>query len=338
MRDESSIPGSHPEDARLCDADCRVLDALVASGFRVESLEGRDRVRAQRQVDLLSNLEHYRVEASEEERRVSATMSRIEAHSRPLQFPLITPDREMTNPSWMARAASHWRNALTAAAALLVLTSVLVPMLGNMRRASMQQSCLGGLGQVALAMTNYSQSYDNSLPVRYDAAPRGNWLESRVNAANLFHLARAGFTRFEHLTCPGNPYAPDQAQLATLDNWPSSKATSFSYQNVLTMQRARWATAPTMVIVADKSPIVEAAHEGKALDVNTSSSSHRRPWCGVLSQGGQNALLSDGSGLWLNSPMFGNDNIWVPDSCQDRQARLLGDEMPCCEFDSMLIH
>ncbi len=338
MTDDAANSTPAPAGPRLCDADCRVIDALVANGFRAESPEGEDRVRAQRLVALLSMLDRYPFEATDSQQIVAATMSRIRAQSRPLSFPAVATDRDLTNLSWRARAASQWRNVLTAAAALLVLSSVLVPMLGNLRRSSMQQSCLAGLGQVALALTNYSESYGNSLPVRYDSAPHGNWLESRINSANLFYLARAGYATFDQLTCPGNPYAADQKQLDALDNWPSSKATSFSFQNVLTIRRARWATAPTMVIIADKSPIVEAARDGRAIDVATPSSSHRRPRWAVLSQGGQNSLLSDGSGLWLTSPMFGNDNIWLPDSCQDRETRLVGYEMPGCEFDSMLIH
>ncbi len=338
MTERSTSQDADAADAVLCEADREALDALVECGWDSAQLSGEQRLRAERMMETLALMERDVVEGAEGPGLLAATMLGIEQFERSRRRPVIAADDAMTDPSWWALAASNWRNVLTAAAALLVLASVLTPMLGNVRRSAVQQACLGGMGQIAQAMSNYANTYDNSLPVRYEAAPTGNWLDSRINAANLFHLAKAGFASFDQLACPGNPFAENTAALAGLDNWPSSRATSFSFQNVLTKLRPRWETAPTMVILADKNPVVEAARAGQEADVDASAACHRRGRLGLLSQPGQNVLLSDGSALWTTSAQFGNDNIWVPDSCQSRRTILVGTEMPGCETDSMLIH
>jgi len=337
MTERSTSQNPEAQDACLCDADCELLDALVEYGWDVTQFVGEQRIRAERLVETLGHIEKYPVEPVEGPSLMAATMLCIDQHERSKRRPVIAP-QDVEDWSWWSLAAMNWRNVLTSAAALLILASVAVPMLANVRRTAMQQACLSSLGQVALAFSNYAQASDNALPVRYDAAPRDNWLDSRVNSANLFYLAKAGFATFEQLSCPNNTYAEDEGTLAALDNWPSARATSFSFQNVLTSRRPRWETAPTMVILADKNPLVEAARDGRTIDVDTPAECHRRGRLGVFSQGGQNALLSDGSGMWLISAQFGNDNIWIPDSCQSRQTRFVGNEMPGCEFDSMLIH
>lgn len=329
MTEQSTSQNPDAHEVCLCEADCELLDALVECGFDVDRFEGAARIRAERLVHLLGLIDQYPVEPTEGPALVADTMLCIDQYERGKRQPVIATigAAEGASPSFLG--GFNWRSTLTAAAAILILVSVTVPMLANMRRTAMQQACLSGIGNIALGLTNYANTYDNSLPIHTASAPNGNWLQSRANSANLFHLAKAGFATFEDLACPGNPYAEPSQTLATLENWPSAKATSFSFQNLMTRQRPRWNTPPTMVILADKSPVVEAAHRGQPINIDTLSSSHRR---------GQNALLSDASGMWLDSAQFGNDNIWVPDSCQAKHTCLNGTEVPGCETDSMLIH
>ncbi len=329
MTEQSTSQNPDAHEVVLCEADCDLLDALVECGFELDQFEGEARIRAERLVSLLGLINQYPVESIEGPALVAATMLCIDQYERGRRQPVIATLGAEAGASPRFPGGFNWRSTLTAAAAILILVSVTVPMLANMRRTALQQACLSGIGNIALGLTNYANTYDNSLPIRTASAPNGNWLESRANSANLFHLAKAGFATFEDLTCPGNPFAESGSVLAALENWPSAKATSFSYQNVMTDKRPRWNTAPTMVILADKSPVVEAAHRGQPISINTLSASHRR---------GQNALLSDGSGMWLDSAQFGNDNIWVPDSCQAKHTCFVGTEMPGCESDSMLIH
>ena len=329
MTDHSNSQNPEAYDPRLCAADGRVLDALVESDFAPAPFDGDERLRAERIVALLNLLDQYPVEPIQGQGLVAETMLRIdefEQSKRPRAFAGTSVDDERTR--WFL-LGFNWQSTLTAAAAILILVSVTVPMLANVRATAVQRACLAGIGNVALGMSNYANAYDDSLPVFMASAPNGNWLGSRANSSNLFQLAKAGFATFDDLACPGNPGAVPAGVLADMDNWPSSASTSFSYQNVLTGQRPQWNTSPRMVILADKSPLVEAAHDRRQMSIDTLSSSHRR---------GQNALLSDGSGMWLDSAQFGTDNIWVPDTCQTKSTLLVGDEMPCRASDSMLIH
>lgn len=329
MTDQSNSQNREAFAVRLCEADGEVLTALVECGFDVTVFQGERRVRAERQSQLLNLIHVYHCEPGEGPQLVADTMRYIDQFERD-RPPLIVAPAAMDQERgrWFL-GGFNWRSALTAAAAILILVSVTVPMLANMRRSALQKTCLAGIGNVALGLSNYANAYDNSLPIHVASAPSGNWLDSRANSSNLFYLAKSGYTTFADLDCPCNPNTQPAAVLAAMDNWPSSDSTSFSYQNVLTGLRPQWNTAPRMVILADKSPLVEAAHNRRQISIDALSPSHR---------GGQNALLSDGSGMWLNSAQFGNDNIWVPDTCQSKSTLLVGNEMPACVSDSMLIH
>ncbi len=329
MTDEFNSQNPDPGSAWLCAEDCEVLDALVECGFDVSTFEGTRRIRAERIVAHLSLMHRYPVDPVDEEKLIGAAMRRIDQFGPSKRPPVIVgAPNDDNRPRWFI-GGFNWQSSLTAAAAILILVSITVPMLANVRRTAVQKACLAGIGHVALGLSNYANAYGDSLPVHMASAPGGNWLDSRANSSNLFQLAKAGFVTFDDLACPGNPDAQPAGILAGMDNWPSPESTSFSYQNVLTGQRPQWNTSPAMVILADKSPLVEAARNRRQMSVDALSPSHRR---------GQNALLSDGSGLWLNSAQFGKDNIWVPDTCQSKSTLLLGDEMPCCASDSMLIH
>lgn len=329
MTEQSTSQNPEAHDICLCEADCAVLDALMHCNFDPEHFEGEDRARAERLLEVLGLVHEYPVESPDEHRLVAATMLRIDQYERGKRVPALAAEGGDRGPGPWFLGSFNWQTSLAAAAAILILVSVTVPMLANMRRSAIQQACFGGLGQIASAISGYANTYDGSLPIRTVSAPNGNWLESRANSSNLFHLAKAGFIGFDDLACPGNPFAEPESVLSGLDNWPSARATSFSFQNMLASTRPRWNTAPTMVILADKSPLVEASHDGRQISVDALSPSHRR---------GQNALLSDGSTVWLDSAQFGNDNIWVPDPCAAKRTLFVGTEMPGGEYDSMLIH
>lgn len=329
MTDQSTSQNPEAHNACLCEADCELLDALVECGFDMDRFDGESRLRAERLIRLLGLLDKYPTEPCDETALLASTMLCIDQYERSKRQPLIAAgDIDERRSNWFL-GGFNWQSALTTAAAILILVSVTVPMLANMRRSAVQKACLAGIGKVALGLSSYANTYNNSLPIHVASAPSGNWLDSRVNSSNLFQLAKSGYATFDDLACPGNPHAPSASALANMDNWPSAEATSFSYQNMLTGQRPQWNTSPAMVILADKSPLVEAARDRRQMNIDALSPSHRR---------GQNALVSDGSGMWLNSAQFGNDNIWVPDTCQSKSTLLMGDEMPCCASDSMLIH
>ncbi|MCC6907489.1 MAG: hypothetical protein IT430_06075 [Phycisphaerales bacterium] len=329
MTEQSTSQNPEAYDVCLCEADCVLLDALMECNFDPGQFEGPDRARAERLLEILGLVHQYPDEPIDEHRLVAATMLRIDQYERSRRVPALAIEGGDHSPGLWFLGSFNWRTSLAAAAAILILVSVTVPMLANMRRSAIQQACFGGLGQIASALSSYASTSDGSLPIRMASAPNGNWLESRANSSNLFHLAKAGFIDFDGLACPGNPFAESEVVLRELDNWPSARATSFSFQNMLAGARPRWNTAPTMVILADKSPLVEAARDGRQISVDALSPSHRR---------GQNALLSDGSAMWLDSAQFGNDNIWVPDPCRSKRTLFIGTEMPGGEYDSMLIH
>ena len=356
----SPIPPNHPrensndhEDAALASPasgsepslawqDQDTLDALVSTHWDVAPFQGEARIRAERIVDLLNTLRHYPVEASAEadERLIQSTVARIETFR---QAPVAGPFAEGEGEEWAGRRAGRidWRESLVAAACLMLLVGLSVPMLAASRERAVQQACRSNLRSAALGFAQYAADFDGALPARYAAPPDGDWLKSRANAANLLHLAKTGFVSFDTLACPNNRHRLPASRLAALDNWPSTRETSYSYQNLFVdgRHRRKWgAAAPAQlasaegrrrVVVGDKSPVVEALHRREAAQCSDLSPCHK---------GGQNVLFNDGSAEWLDTAYYGDDNIWLPGDFEGDVATLSGRECPTCVDDTMLTH
>lgn len=321
MNQDQFQPDAPTDDTgpRLCEADCAALDALVDAGFDCNRLDGQTRQRAESMLAALGALDAYPVEESDVD-LVASTLQRIEQSNQPMPI-----------ESWRLRR-TDWRSGLAAAAAVLIIASVVVPMMSNTRSIQMNTRCLANMSQAGTAFDMYAQSNDGALPVRFDTAPDGNWLASRANSANLFHLAKSGFAAFADLACPGNEAAPDDAVLANLDNWPSVEATSFSYQHMLDRPApARWDQQMSSIILADRSPVVDAAYRGETYSRDANSNLHNGR--------GQNVLMSDGSGRWFDVAWYGRDNLWLPESCNNEAMFMFtGTEGPETPYDVMLTH
>jgi hypothetical protein len=125
------------------------------------------------------------------------------------------------------------------------------------------------------------------------------------------------------LTCPGNSAGNPTLDLATHTDWRSPDEVSYSYQLPPAPGAPLvWSGRIRMIVLSDRSPVVERARAGESFDPMASSTMHKGR--------GQNVLVSDGSAHLLVSPELPNgDNIWLPRS-QERLAHpsLRGMERP----------
>ncbi|MGH7245137.1 MAG: hypothetical protein ACREJD_17110 [Phycisphaerales bacterium] len=216
-----------------------------------------------------------------------------------------------------------WRMSdfVSMAAMLLIGAAILLPTMSYMGQKSRQLSCKSNLGSVASAMGTYAGNHRDSLPVATAGFGGGQWWnvaadKPQANSANLFTLARAGYSKLRDLACSGNPNAEVGEVKKGAYDWSNLGTISYSYQIMDGRERPNWCharngageanvTPASIVILADRSPVVLRAKAGQPIDPMENSPNHGGT--------GQFVLLADGSVNWMSTPeRLDGDNIWLP--------------------------
>lgn len=290
------------------------FEALVAAGYHAEAVPTVLRRRAARQARLLELLEPSRQEMAGSGALITRTLDRV-------QSVLDTEQSRMK----IERAPIGGRrirmaDLMTVAALLLIATAAIGPMVGAMREQSRRMACQNNLQAAGLGFGSYAAEYKDAMPMA-SASLAGNpwWFVGRPeqsNSANLFTLARTGYSKVGQLACPGNPGACRTDLDPTARDWRSLDEVSYSYQNLFGRPRATFhdnGGVRTLLIV-DGSPVVRRAVRGEFINPLANSMNHLGK--------GQNALFSDGSVEWITTPVLENgDNIWLPRIIEDALAR-----------------
>lgn len=218
---------------------------------------------------------------------------------------------------------------LASAACIGLIFSLATAMGSQSKVSSMQQACRGNMRAAAMGFGAYAEDFGGALPLYSQDLPEGNWLQSRANASNLYHLAATGYVALRSLSCPTNPKGSAHRDInVAAHNWPCRDTTSYSYQNVYGKSRSVWNQARPFVVMGDRSPVIDAAAVKAQVAADCVGKRHG---CD-----GQNVLVNDGSSRWLSSPDFLGDNIWLPRNVSS--AVLTGTETPVDESDTMLTH
>ena len=235
-----------------------------------------------------------------------------------------------------------WRELLTMAGIILIATALLLPTLDRMRADARQVACANNLAMAGRAFGGYAADHNNALP-RGKVKPGTVWWNvgqtkesekpSQSNSAHLYILVRGRYLGADHLACPDNPWVSHHHMNASMHDWPTARAVSYSYQNQYTSQPMRLDRLPVMAILADKNPLfVKQSENGiglayrKDLDPVSSSIFHN--------QRGQNILTTAGHVLWKDQPIGPNgDNIWLIRGVHDYH----GVESPRDTDDSFLV-
>lgn len=346
-------PDTHPDSnadhasgPRLSDADALALDAWIDAKFVVDDVAADLRPRAQRHDQLASLARDVRV--PDGALLTQRTLARISAADA----------EQMKAERSAASAGGRWRlprwpEIVSIAASLLLAASVLLPMLGAMRNSAMKAQCSANLGSVAGAFGTYAHDHADQMPSVVASLGPGAWwdvggTETRSNSANLFTLARAGYTKLGALACPGNAHACRDRGCGPEDrDWRSLDEVSYSYQLMYGQHRPAWHAGQRRVVLADRSPVVIRAVRGQWYPgVQFESSPNHAAT-------GQHALYTDGSAGWLGSPVLApgtpqEDNIWLPKprriqisatvtpTAEGVQVQLTGRELPVDKDDVFL--
>jgi len=315
-------------DPRLTAPDSDALDALVESGWDPSGTPRLFRDRAVRIGALLSLLDPPALDESE-----SSDLA-----ERTFRVVALTRDKERRRrgaDSLRVRSRYSLRDIVAVAAMLLITCSIAWPLITNLREGVRSTQCAGNLNAAGLGFTMYANDHKGKLPRKtspVSQTPSGVWWnvgEGRSISADLFILASEGYCTLGHLGCPGNHAAPTDLDMEEHRDWRSPEEVSFSY--LIPGDRSqRWGGAARVVVLSDRSPVIDRARMGERFDPEARSRNHRGR--------GQNVLFNDGSVTWLIRPVLDNgDNIWLPRSLEGgHDLRLRGVERPSREDDSFV--
>ncbi len=304
---------------RLSPAGERVVDAFAS---------GEEPAEAVRVLELLD--EASTDDPSDRVRRIDRLMASIRQRDRvndKKPFRLSPPSADEVRSSRRIRFSDF----VAIAAVLLVGTAVLFPSMFSAQTMAEEIRCAQNMQQAGLGFSLFAQDHDGHLPATESkgSSPNGPtsrwWLvgdPTSSHSANLFVLVREDYVPLEALACPGNDQAPVAHAHALDRDWRSADELSYSYQ-LFNGAPPRFSDPNVVLVLADRSPVVEAAMRGETVDATLNSRNH--------GSRGQNLLLPDFSVFFVNSPRLAEgDNIWIPRSREDqpRKVRLDGTERP----------
>lgn len=339
---------------RLTPQQAKMVDDLLAQGRRSDRPDELNDLPAEKFAELLQLIEAYPAQTAQQKchaELVASTLARIgenqpvdvqfdeHADSRSIPAHLRFHPCQLESFSASARMIRfHWREAISAAALILLTVSVIIPMLGNARAQASRQACCSNLLGAGIGFSAYADDHQNKMPSIFDSIPEGNWLTTRANSANLFSLARANYVALETLACPWNLSAGVEPQLLQGTNWPDRWSASYAYQNQFGANQPLWNNPVGITaVLSDRNPLVDAS-SGEMPGVPLEQTGDFRSVCHDGDR--QSILLSDGRVVRNNRPFVGTDNIWLPRNFTSDASTFIkytGTEVPVDEFDSMLI-
>ena len=318
--------GSLP--AGLSEADAQSIDELVASGWE----SGQAESRSAKAADLLALLDcddpaHIQQKSSLIDRTMTAVAAEAERSRKRLRLhPVDGGSLEV------GRRSVAWRDLIAVAAMIMLGLGVVLSVVDGARFGSQQMAGASGLSRASLGFGLFANDHDGRLPVAHDSGLAGRWWEvgnaDQSHSAHLYLLVRQGYASITDLASPGNPNARIVVD-PTARDWAKPAELSYSMQLYAVQAPRLNLTAPTSILLADRSPVIERARRGEAFDPTAGSSNFR----GV----GQNALFSDGSVVFLRSPILDSgDNIWLPRQAEQGRLHLTGREAPAPDGDIYL--
>lgn len=284
--------------AELIPDDEDALDAWVAASQNVARVPQSLRRRAEQIAAIGQAITSVQVQSTSGD-LVARTLAKLDA-TKVVQDPIPISRGSLRD----LRLA----DLVSLAAMLLLGTAVLWPVLSSVRSYADRLNCKSGLASVASSLGVYAGDFRDALPVA-SAAFAGPWWNvgdpTQSNSANLFTLARSGYSSLDPLACAGNPHAVrGQARGGDMD-WGSIEQVSFSYRILGGPTRVTLSSNPSMIVAVDRSPVVLKAIRGEDIFPLENSPNHDGR--------GQNVLTADGRVTWMCSPLTAeSDNIWLP--------------------------
>jgi hypothetical protein len=304
-------------DARLSEADRRVLDRLADHGFDpacLEELSISDRRRGERILGQLGLLDAYPDDVPSDlaadpdaELLVDATLARI--------------DREESSRSGRMRIGGDAANAgastrgpfrlgdLVAVASIgIIVTTVAIPLVRSTRETAGRSDCMNTLRQLAMGFDGYAADFGGSLPstagfsLPHPSDRDLEWWSRARNGEQLSPLVSGGYCAGDVMRCPCDRHG--------------GSAFGWAYRTAPEDHKNhQWQGSERTAVAADRNPLIDLASAGRPRQsVTLNSENHGGE--------GQNVLWSDASIEFLSIPSLHRpgpaghpsltlDNIWI---------------------------
>ncbi len=327
-------------EAFLTPIDEEALDAWVLSGFTTARVAGSLRDRAVRHQEMADLITHGSSRISGSPALIAATLDRV-------QTAVDAQDESLHFDQGSAGRGFRLTDIVSIAAMFLIGTAVLWPALGALRQRSQLTSCQANFGSLASAFSLYAGENQAALPQASTSLDGGRWWEVNTpasNSANLFLLAKIGYTRLDDLACGGNPEALRAMSSPSEQDWHNLGEISYSYRIMFGPRQPGWGNSAQTVVLSDRSPVVRRSARGFVIYPQENSPNHAGK--------GQVVLFGDGSTRWLASPeLASGDNIWLPRGFESminqireylsrgepvENLRLRGEEVPADAVDAFV--
>jgi len=296
-------------DAVLSGEDAEALDAYVAADYRLAKVPSSLRARAE-QIDRMGQL----LTAGHESTNALLVERTLRA---------VTTTRRHQEPLPTRSTGFRFADLISVAAVLLMGVAVAWPVMSTAKSYANKADCATNLAGIASAMGRYTTDFRDQLPMAA-ASFGGSWLNvgttpDRSNSANLYTLARTGYTGLDTLACRGNPMAAHGECEPGSTDWKSLPKVSYSYYIMFGDERPTPVSNPQTVILTDRSPLPMRLVNGEQVSFPGENSPNHGGQ-------GQFGLRADGSAVWMTTPQMGEDNLWLNGQQErywnDFQARL----------------
>jgi hypothetical protein len=254
--------------SQLTEADRRLLDRLIEVEFSIEAL-GRlsddERERARAILQLLNLLEDYPVEDADDT-LIHATMARIDQyedrrHQR-LRMPAVPADQSRQRRLMMS---VRLPDLVSVAAMFLIGASILIPILNNLHKKSVDLRARSNLDYVNLAVNSYANDYDGRVPMA-QAGMDSMW-NTFTQTLNLTPLVEGDYCQIS---------SPERPAPTTADG------------------RREFGRNNLVLLLSDRNPLIESIRRNRLpgpLNVNQ-----------VYEPPSDTLLSPNGAILWLTDP------------------------------------
>ncbi|MHC4996434.1 MAG: hypothetical protein ACYTGQ_15415 [Planctomycetota bacterium] len=305
------------------------IDALVESNFDPTQAPQNLQPHTRNISDLLSTLDHLPDE-NPGDLLAARTLQRIDEHRQHSHF----AQQVDALASGAARPAFRLRDIGAIAAMMILSVSVIMPLLSGSQQTAQQVACQANLGLAARAFSLYANDNNNAMPATKANLGDPWWLtnqfnkdgSTRSNSAHLFVLVSNDYLDLKKLACSNNENAQTESHENQRD-WNNHGAVSYSYQNQFTSLKPKLDGSTLVALLADKNPFFEPGKYNLEMTPLTNSANHERQ--------GQNVLLTNGSVIWLTTPLYESDNIFH--AGDDGLDYYTGLEAPATPEDAFLV-
>lgn len=303
----------------------------------------------------LENLDHD-ANSSCPDHLVQKTLEKLYSHQPSIESASADRLNQLLaneNEKIVTKRQSFWRSfaeAVSVAAAIVILSGVFVPVTRQMRAQAWQTACQANLNKISQGIAQYAGDNQGALPSVETRAGNPWWKvgstqpQNQSNTRHVWVMVKRNYVNPKMFACPGNCNSRslpiiEQEKIQSMPDFPDRRYITYSFQLICDTNKAVLPSSRTP-LMSDVNPIFEKCVKipkdyakaefdpvklsEKLLKVN--SSSHRGK--------GQNIMFSDGTVKFTSQRVLDqNDDIFTVQG----KDTYLGTETPSCDKDVFLV-